>query len=82
MKFASKLDELERTMDASFSPPRAYPFTLSLTTVHRSVPAHTIFWPLPSDFSLRSHSLITPAGLDAEENMVLSWIVGKKMTES
>ena len=88
MKFAYKLDEFERTMDARFSLPRAYPFTLghlslctpfplSATPVHRSVPAHTIFWPLPSDFPLRSHTLITLAGLDAEENMVLSFVVGK-----
>jgi len=79
-------------MHARFSPPpRAYPFTLgdlslcrvctpfklSATPVHRSVPAHTILWPLPSDFPLRSHILITLAGQDAEENMVLSFIVRK-----
>jgi len=51
------------------------PFTLSATLVRRSVPAHTIFWPLPSNFSLRSHTLITLDGPDAEENMVLSVIV-------
>jgi hypothetical protein len=47
------------------------PFKLSATPVHSSFPAHTIFWLLTFDIPLRSQNLITLAGLDAEENMVL-----------